>query len=194
MSEAFQDLNSLAPPSASAPIDPRKWLSPGWYWADLREQDLSAWSQFKQQNPSVRQSKSTAKGSNTWVLFQVVGSSPVIYTPPGLAYRALKGEKTEVQDVFESEQDYLDRAGLGANASDDFMTFWKKLMDQLGTAGQVVLWGGVAIVLWQVFQKTGGSTPRIGRREVEEVDEEITTTRRSSRPRTLSTTLPSRYR
>ncbi len=193
MAEAFENLNTPSPATpgssgasnATAPIDPRKWLSPGWYWADLREQDLPAWNQFKAGNSSVRQTKSTAKGNFTWVLFQVAGSYPVIYTPPGLAYPAFKGEKTEVQDVFEGDADYQERAGLGGSASEDFMAFWKNFMGQLGTAGQVVLWGGVAIVLWQVFQKTGGSTPRIGRREVEEVDEEITTTRRSSRPRSV---------
>ena len=209
MAEAFQDLNARAGNSTET-IDPRKWLSPGWYWADLRQEDLSAWNQFKAGNPAVRQTKSTTKGNFTWVLFQVTGSYPVIYTPPGLAYPAFKGEKTEVQDVFESEQDYLDRAGLGANASDDFMASWKSFTAQLGTAGQVLLWGGVAILLWQVFQKTGGRGSGVGgrgsaREEREEYEEERVTTRRSgprsavdrrhSEPtRTRSGTLVSHYR
>ena len=207
MAEAFQDLNAQAGNSTET-IDPRKWLSPGWYWADLRERDLPAWNQFKAGNSSVRQTKSTGKGDFTWVLFQVTGSYPVIYTPPGLAYPAFKGEKTEVQDVFENEQDYLDRAGLGGSASDDFMASWKSFTAQLGTAGQVLLWGGVAILLWQVFQKTGGGRAtgsRLPASEREEYEEERVTTRRSgprsivdrrhSEPaRTRSGTLVSHYR
>lgn len=195
MAEAFQDLNARAGNSTET-IDPRKWLAPGWYWADLRQEDLPAWNQFKAGNSSVRQTKSTTKGNFTWVLFQVTGSYPVIYTPPGLAWPAFKGEKTEVQDVFESDADYQERAGLGGNPSDDFMAFWKKLMGQLGTAGQVVLWGGVAIVLWQVFQKTGGTTPRrlSAPEDYEEREEHHVTVSRPRSKRVGSTTLASRYR
>lgn len=191
MPDAFTNPND-APKSATETLDARQWLVPGWYWAFLDPgwEDSAGWTDFTHKNPSIHTQKtvgSLEKGS--WVLFQVQGKQPVIWTLPGYPTKALKGAATEVQDVLDQSQN----EPATANQLSDFLAGVGK---QLGSAGQVLLWGGVAIVLWQIFQATGGSAAR-GRgsaREEREEYEEETITRRSSSPRTHSGTLVSRYR
>lgn len=192
MTEAFPGGGSPAP-NALEPIDPRKWLTPGWYWADLRQQDLGAWSQFVSSNPAVKPSKSSGHGDGfTWVLFQVTGTSPVVYTVPGLAFKALKGANMSVEDYLSSPASIEQAAGV-QNAGEDFTATWKKLMAELGTAGQVVLWGGVALVLWKIYN--AGGRPSSSRRQsaYEEREEHHVTVRspHSGRRRTGSGTLVS---
>lgn len=191
MADAFPNAQSPAP-NATETIDARKFLVPGWYWADLRSQDVAAYQKFLNDNPTVKGAKTATKGEMTWVLFQVGGTSPVVYTPAGLAYQALKGASTEVQDVFPDTS--IDQVSDPAR---DFEAFWKKFMDQLGTAGQVVLWGGVAIVLYKLWQAGGSpSASRSSSRDddYEEREEHHVTVRapRSGRRRTSTGTLISR--
>lgn len=154
MAEAFPGGGAPAP-NATETIDPRKWLTPGWYWADLRAQDQAAWTAFTKGNPAVSVAKTSGRGDGfTWVLFQVTGSSPVVYSPPGLAYKALKGASTNVQDII-PDAGSLEQAAGAQSAGDDFQAFWKRLMAELGTAGQVVLWGGAALLLWKIWSAGG---------------------------------------
>lgn len=180
MAEAFPGSGTPAP-NAIEPIDPRKWLTPGWYWADLRAQDLPAWTSFTRGNPVVKPAKSSGHGDGfTWVLFQITGTSPVVYTPPGLAFKALKGANMSVEDYLSSPASIEQAAGV-QSAGENFSTFWKKLMDQLGTAGQVVLWGGVALVLWKLYNAGGAPSSRGSRENDDEEHEEHRVTVRSPR-------------
>lgn len=162
MSDAFGDLNAQASPTATQTIDARQWLVPGWYWAFLSASEASSvWSAFGRANPSVRTTKTvgtTSKGS--WVLFEVKGPQPVIWTLPGYPTKAFKGAATEYADIIDQSQNEPSTE----NSLSDFLSGIGK---QLGTAGQVILWGGVAIVLWQLFQKTGGTSSSLKRYVVE---------------------------
>lgn len=177
MAEAFPGGGTPAP-NATETIDPRKWLTPGWYWADLRTQDQAAWTAFTTGNPAVKVAKTSGRGNGfTWVLFQVTGTSPVVYTPPGLAYKALKGASTNVEDIIADAGSIEQAAGI-QSAGEDFTAFWKRLMDQLGTAGQVVLWGGVALVLWKIYNAGGSpNTRRSHESDYEEREEHHVTVR-----------------
>ncbi len=185
MAEAFSNLNALAPPSAMQTLDPRQWLVPGWYWAFLDPSEAGAvWTAFSKQNPSIQTTKTvgtTEKGS--WVLFQNKGPQPVIWTLPGFPTKALKGASTEYGDIIDQSQN----EPATENQLSDFLA---SLGKQLGTAGQVLLWGGVAIVLWQVFQHTGGtgSSRRSKKEEDYEEREEHHVTIRS--PRSASSNPP----
>mgnify|MGYP001612866490 CR=1 FL=1 len=199
MADAFSNLNDV-PKSATESIDARQWLVPGWYWSFLDPgwEDSAGWSAFSKQNPTVKTTKTvgtTTKGS--WVLFQVLGPQPVIWTLPGFPSKAIKGAATEYSDI-------VDQSQIDPSVESSLSDFLGNIGAQLGTAGKVILWGGVAIVLWQLFQKTGGSasSARVSRSapaDREEYEEERVVTRRSSPrhsepSRTRSGTLVSRYR
>jgi len=126
---------------------------PGWYWAFLSASEASAlWTSFSKANPTVKTTKTVGtseKGS--WVLFQNQGPQPVIWTLPGFPSKAIKGAATEYSDIVDQSQN---DPSVEASLSD----FLANIGKQLGTAGQVLLWGGVAILLWQLLQKTGGTS------------------------------------
>lgn len=204
MADAFSDLNPAPPPAqastpsktATDPIHPRQWMSPGWYWAFLTPAEAgSVWTAFTKQNPTVRTRKTVGTGGEervqdlqwmptpkgSWILFEVTGPGPVIWTLSGFPTKALKGGATEYQDV-------VSFADTPPDTADSLSKFLEGIGKQLGTAGQVLLWGGVAVLLYQLFQKTGGGSG-VGsrgsaREEREEYEEERVTTRRSG-PRAL---------
>lgn len=153
MAEAYPntgEIKDTASPGAAEPIDPRSLLTPGWWYADLRAEDTAAWTAWTKANPSVQVTKTsgTAAG-HTWVLFQVTGNSPVVYTLPGRAYKAIKGSATEVEDYLANQADLEAAANVG-NFGKDLEAF----MALLKTVGKVALWGGAAILLLQLYVAT----------------------------------------
>lgn len=180
MSQAFDDLNGQAPTTATQSLDARQWLVPGWYWTFLAPgwEDSTGWTEFSRRNPTVKTTKTvgtTSKGS--WVLFQVLGPQPVIWTLPGFPTKAFKGAATEYSDI-------VDQSQIEPSTESSLSDFLSGIGKQLGTAGQVLLWGGVAILLWQLLQKTGGtssgSRSKSDPGDREEYEEERVVTRRSS--------------
>lgn len=157
MADAFNPAGS-ADASATETIHPRQWMTPGWYWAFLDPREAGQlWTAFTRNNPAVRTEKTVGTGGDVpatekgaWVLFQVRGTSPVLWTLPGLPSKALKGAATEYSDVVA-----IDTTPDAADSLSDFLGGFGK---QLGTATTVLVWGAVAVLLWQLFQKTGGTT------------------------------------
>lgn len=148
MADAFST-NTGAASNATEALHARQLMVPGWYWALLSPEDAGqVWSNFTRSNPSVRTTKTASDGARgAWVLFQVTGTSPVIWTLPGLPSRAIKGEATQYQDV-------IDHGDVPPDASDSLLALLGRAGEQLGSAGKVLLWGGVAILLYRVLQAT----------------------------------------
>lgn len=134
------------------PQHPRQVMAPGWYWKLLEPAEAGAvWTQFTRNHPEIRTVKTrgvgdaiaTLKGS--WVLFQVTGSEPVRWTLPGLPSKAPKGAATEYEDTVESGEP----TPSGTDLLEELLG---GLHEKLGQAGTVLLWGGTALLLWQLAQ------------------------------------------
>lgn len=204
MADAFSPLHpsEQASPTATETIDARQWLTAGWYWAFLDPgwESSTGWTEFSKKNPGVKTTKtvgSLEKGS--WVLFNVPGPQPVIWTLPGFPTKAFKGAATEYSDVIDQSQNEPSTAS-------QLEEFLGSIGKQLGSAGQVLLWGGVAVLLWQLYQHTSsssGGSPAVRRLATREEgydndtsdDEPATYRTHTPRPRrTRSGTLVSHYR
>jgi len=174
MADAF---SSGTAANATQPLHPRQWMTPGWFWALLSPEDAGqVWTDFTRRNPAIRTTKTASDGSRgAWVLFQVTGTAPVVWTLPGLPSKALKGADTQYQDV-------IDHGDVPPDAAQSILDTLGKIGDSLGTAGKVLLWGGVGILLFRVFQATSGgsrsSSRARDRDEPEDHHERVTLTRR----------------
>lgn len=164
MADAFQGTSGAS--NATQSVHPRQWMTPGWYWKFLEPSEAGAtWSSFTNQNPAIRTTKTVGTGHGTatergaWVLFEVTGKSPVLWTLPGLPSKAIKGAATEYQDVVDLGED--EKPGC----FDSVESLLVCAGDELKTAGKVLLWGGIAIVLWRVFQATD-VVPRRSKKEL----------------------------
>lgn len=140
---------------------PRQVLQPGsWYWKLLESHEAGAlWSLFTSENPSIKTRKtraigqgSTAGEKGAWVLFEVTGSEPVIWTLPGLPSRAPQGPSTEYEDAVYSPI----TEPSGTELLDQLLG---GLRTHLAMAGTVVLWGGTGILLWHMAQLTRKARP-----------------------------------
>lgn len=140
--------------NAALPYHPRQTMAPGWYWKLLTASEAGAtWTAYTKRNPSLKTRKTKAVGEGTaaqkgsWVLFEVTGDEPVLWTLPGLPSKAPLGAATEYEDLIalpppdESPTDFLDALFGGLRGS-------------LQSAGSLLLWGGSGILLWRLVQRT----------------------------------------
>lgn len=140
--------------NAAIPVHPRQVMTPGWYWKLLSAAEAgSLWTAFTRDNPAVKTRKTKATGEGTaaqkgsWVLFEVTGDGSVLWTLPGLPSKAPLGASTSYEDVIQLPPP--------EESTTDLLTgIFSGLHSTLGSAGTVVVWGGVGILLWRLVQRS----------------------------------------
>lgn len=175
----------MATTDATRPIHPRQILQPGWYWAFVDNDDAGAQALAKfmvDNSPNVF-IKKTQEGEATglifkdkspyvWVLFEVRGSKPVTWTLPGFPTKAPKGEATVASDIVgddhkvpattSPEHPFNQFFGWGwlTGEGDEDGSLSNNPLARAGasirTGLKVLLYGGAAVLLVQLFLATGG--------------------------------------
>lgn len=137
---------------AALPFHPRQVMAPGWWWKLLDASEAgAAWTAFTRSHPAVKTRKTVATGQGTaaekgsWVLFEVTGTEPVLWTLPGLPSKAPRGAATEYSDIVASPEPEPSGTDLLESAFDN-------LRAPLVWGGPVLLWGGIGLLLWQTAQ------------------------------------------
>lgn len=169
---------------AAQPIHPRQKLAPGWYWAFVDNnadgaKTLRAFIAANQPNVFVTQ---TTVGESTglifkteapyvWILFQVK-NTVVVWTLPGFPTTAPKGEATRIKDIVPDDHrvpavtspehpfnkffgwGWLTGEGDldGSNANNPLA----RAGESVRTALKVLMYGGITVILLQLFLATGG--------------------------------------
>jgi hypothetical protein len=124
-------------------------LQPGWYWHHyVRSRDLASVDAFislHRGQMKVRKIFSGDTSDAQVIVFEVVGGA-LTWTLSGKPTKAPKGIRTELKDLAD-----------GAVSSPSL----KQLLDELGgtgsalsTAAKVVIFGGAAVLLWNLYQAT----------------------------------------
>lgn len=181
----------MATTDASRPIHPKQILAPGWYWAFVDNDDAGAQALAKfmvDNTPNVFISR-TQEGEATglifedkapyvWVLFEVRGTKPVTWTLPGFPDKAPKGSATLAKDIVSNEHrvpattspehpfnKFFGWGWLTGEGEEDGSSSSNPLAragESLRTAIKVVLYGGAAVILFQLFNATGGLKSVVG--------------------------------
>lgn len=171
-------------PDAARPIHPRQILQNGWYWAFVDNSDAgaTALASFMVANRGKVFVSKTVEGEKTgliikdtapyvWILFEVK-SGPVTWTLPGFPTKAPRDSKTEAKDIVTDEHkvpaitspehpfnQFFGWGWLTGEGDEDGSKSNNPLAragESLRTGLKVVLYGGAAIILLQLFLATGG--------------------------------------
>jgi hypothetical protein len=125
-------------------------LQPGWYWWHfIRSEQLEAWEAFAVANRATLKLRKSFPGDTTpasVVVFEVV--QPMAWTLSGIPSKAPRKGKTDLSDLADSEQvksspslqQLVDEMGGAVNT--------------IGNVGKVLLWGGAAILLFNLWRWT----------------------------------------
>lgn len=125
-------------------------VDPGWYWWLQMPQEARELSAFTAANRSMRV-RMVYRGQNETseiIVFQVL--APIAWTLSTPPVRAPKGARTRLDDIIGSPppqphwtvplQDFLDAPG--------------KKLGEASSALSLVLWGGAAILLFNLYRRT----------------------------------------
>ncbi|MET0410232.1 MAG: hypothetical protein ABW217_03000 [Polyangiaceae bacterium] len=147
-------------------------IRPGWYWYYKGPELVTAYSEFAARHRDVFKPRKTFKddtGSGAEiVVFEVL--SPGLYWNelPGLPAPARRGINTNLAEVAQSEQP---QPGLVALVEDLTGKAWEEVKagkkavsdtaKSANSALNVLIWGGVAIIAWNLFTATRPAAPRV---------------------------------
>lgn len=144
----------------------RQQLEAGWYWWDFAQaMDGDAWVAFTQANRGVLFTRKTWQGHDrTAVLFEL--RQPLRWTLGGLPTKAPRGINTELQDMATAPSPspgfVVMVEELTGKSFDVFRRTGKAISDTASSttsALKVLVWGGAAILLFNLFQNTKAEEP-----------------------------------
>lgn len=141
-------------------------LEPGWYWYHFIRKDVEKlWDAFKAANQATLKLRTTFSGEAStpiveglpnWVpsplpepppsivvVFELV--APLAWTLPGIPSKAPKKAATTLKDLASSEQ---------VKASPSLQKLIADAGGNVGSALSLLVWGGAAILLFNLFRST----------------------------------------
>lgn len=134
----------------SAALPPRR-VEPGWYWWLIMPRDQKAWSAFTALNKGALFVRKTMRGQNEInevAVFEV--KTPIAWTLDVPPMRAPKGLRTNLEDLISGPPP----SPHWTAALEEILGKPMAKAREASTALSVVLWGGAAILLFNLFQTT----------------------------------------
>lgn len=130
----------------------------GWYWFLVMPQDVAIYSAFLKANPAVRPRKvyRSQGETNEIVVFQVL--SPVAWTLATPPSPAPKGFRTELADIIAAPPP----SPHWTIPLSEFAEAPFKAAKEASSALSLVLWGGAAILLFNLY-RSSRSSPTVPR-------------------------------
>ena len=126
-------------------------VDPGWYWWLIMPQDQKDYSAFTAANKGkmfVRKVMRGASETNEVIVFEV--KQALAWTLASPPRKAPKGFKTELNDIIKAPQP----DPHWTVALTDILGKPMEKVREAGSALSLVLWGGAAIVLLNLFRST----------------------------------------
>jgi hypothetical protein len=126
-------------------------LNPGWYsWHFIRSESEKQWETFHAANMATLKLRKSFSGDTSRamvVVFEIV--RPLQWPLPGIPSPAPKKGRTTLKDLSTApEYNTPDLVELFAELAGSA----KQVAGSLGGAGTLLLWGGAAVLLFQLFR------------------------------------------
>lgn len=144
----------------SAPTSPPVTLAPGWYWYQWPPEDAPAWRMAQRANAeSLQLKREYVSADDQWGMAVFLVRSPLQWRMRGTPTRAPRGESTVWDDVLPPQQpprSYLEHyvANGGPWVTEHVIEPVGGALDKAGSAANFLLWGGVAVLLVNVWRTT----------------------------------------
>jgi len=131
-------------------------LLPGWWWIDVNSAEAPAFYDLLNKNPAVLQVRKTFRApaaATEIVIFEVLGG-PFVWPLSRWPEQAPKKLATTPEDIAQAQNPSSSlRVAIEELLGKPFDTV-RKTTDSAVTAVKVLVWGGVGILLWNLWDRT----------------------------------------